>query len=48
VLEDIDTFAQLGVHELIFDFRSDDLAGSVERMERFAAMAKLGRDAVLR
>jgi probable F420-dependent oxidoreductase len=48
VLDDIATYARLGVHELIFDFRSDDLRESLERMERFAATAKLGRDLVLR
>jgi probable F420-dependent oxidoreductase len=36
VLEDIRTYAALGVSELIFDFRSDDAAASLERMERFA------------
>jgi probable F420-dependent oxidoreductase len=34
--EDIETFARLGVSELIFDFRSDSLAESLERMERVA------------
>ncbi len=34
--DDIETFAQLGVSELIFDFRSDRLDRSLERMERFA------------
>jgi probable F420-dependent oxidoreductase len=33
---DIDTFERLGVSELIFDFRSETLSESVERMERFA------------
>ena len=45
VADDIGVYAELGVHELIFDFRSDDLAQSLERMERFAGLAKLGRDA---
>jgi hypothetical protein len=48
MLEDIATYAGLGVHELIFDFRSDDLAEGLERMERFAATVKLERGAVLR
>jgi len=48
VLDDIGTYARLGVHELIFDFRSDDLRESLDRMERFAATAMLGRDPVLR
>jgi probable F420-dependent oxidoreductase len=48
VLEDIAAYAALGVHELIFDFRSDDLAESLERMERFAVMTRLGGDVVVR
>ena len=36
IREDIETFARLGVSELIFDFRSERLADSLERMERFA------------
>lgn len=36
VVDDIATFARLGVSELIFDFRSASLAESLERMERFA------------
>jgi probable F420-dependent oxidoreductase len=43
--EDIASYAALGVHELIFDFRGDDVARSVERMERFAELAQLGREA---
>ena len=39
--EDIDTFARLGVTELIFDFRSETISQSVERMERFAEAVKL-------
>jgi probable F420-dependent oxidoreductase len=34
-LADIATFARLGVHELVFDFRGASLAESVERMHRF-------------
>lgn len=37
VAEDIATYAALGVSELIFDFRSEKLDESLERMERFAA-----------
>ena len=48
VREDIATYAVLGVHELIFDFRSEDVGQSVERMERFAEIAELGRDPVRR
>jgi probable F420-dependent oxidoreductase len=36
-LEDVATYARLGVSELIVDFRSEDLTASLERMERFAA-----------
>jgi probable F420-dependent oxidoreductase len=36
IREDIETFARLGVSELVFDFRSEHLADSIERMERFA------------
>lgn len=40
VAEDISTYARLGVGELIFDFRSETLAESLERMERFAGEVK--------
>jgi probable F420-dependent oxidoreductase len=36
VVDDIATWAKLGVSELIFDFRSATLTESLERMERFA------------
>jgi probable F420-dependent oxidoreductase len=36
VVEDIHAYARLGVSELIFDFRCDTLAESIERMEHFA------------
>jgi probable F420-dependent oxidoreductase len=39
ILEDVDTYARLGVSELVFDFRSERLAETLERMERFAALA---------
>ena len=32
---DIRTFAAIGVHELIFDFRGQSIADSVERLQRF-------------
>jgi probable F420-dependent oxidoreductase len=48
VRDDIATYAALGVHELIFDFRSDEVAESLERMERFAALMELGRGAIRR
>src|SRR5471030_2704164 len=34
---DIRSFAAIGVHELIFDFRSESIAESIERLQRFAA-----------
>ena len=34
---DIRSFAAIGVHELIFDFRGESLAVSIERLQRFAA-----------
>jgi hypothetical protein len=37
IASDIRTFAALGVHELIFDFRGESIAESVERLQRFAA-----------
>jgi probable F420-dependent oxidoreductase len=40
VLEDIATYAGLGVSELIFDFRSEEPKESLERMERFAEIMK--------
>ena len=36
VIEDIHTYAALGIEELIFDIRSPTLAESLERMEHFA------------
>ncbi|MGQ4806795.1 hypothetical protein NKDENANG_00130 [Candidatus Entotheonellaceae bacterium PAL068K] len=40
VAEDIQTYAQLGVQELIFDFRSNTLSESLERMEHFATVIR--------
>ena len=34
---DIRTFAAIGVHELIFDFRGQSIAESIERLQRFVA-----------
>jgi hypothetical protein len=34
---DIRAFAGIGVHELIFDFRGQSVAGTVEQLQRFAA-----------
>jgi probable F420-dependent oxidoreductase len=48
VREDIATYAALGVQELIFDFRSDDAARSLERMERFAKLTGLGGETLRR
>jgi hypothetical protein len=44
IMEDIAVYAKLGVSELIFDFRSEHLSESRDRMERFAAeiMARSG------
>ena len=38
VAGDVATYARLGVSELIFDFRSESLSESLERMERFASV----------
>lgn len=46
VLDDIAAYTKLGVHELIFDFRGDDVTRSLERMERFAALTRLGREMI--
>jgi probable F420-dependent oxidoreductase len=40
IADDIGTFARLGVSELVFDFRSDTLSESLDRMERFAALVR--------
>ena len=40
IVEDIATYARLGVSELIFDFRSEEPKESLERMERFAELMK--------
>jgi probable F420-dependent oxidoreductase len=40
IADDIGTFAGLGVSELIFDFRSDSLAESLDRMARFAPLMR--------
>ncbi len=37
IADDIRTFAALGVDELIFDFRGQSIAESIERLQRFAA-----------
>jgi probable F420-dependent oxidoreductase len=42
IAEDIATYERLGVSELIFDFRSETLAESLERMERFAPVMRGG------
>jgi probable F420-dependent oxidoreductase len=45
IADDIRSFAAIGVHELIFDFRGESLSGSIERLQRFAAevMPLVGR-----
>jgi probable F420-dependent oxidoreductase len=40
VVADIMAFAQVGVSELIFDFRSETLSESLQRMEHFATVIK--------
>jgi len=40
IADDIATYARLGVSELIFDFRSESLSESLERMERFAPLIR--------
>jgi probable F420-dependent oxidoreductase len=40
IVDDVAAFAGLGVSELIFDFRSESLAESLERMERFAPVIR--------
>jgi probable F420-dependent oxidoreductase len=40
VIDDIRTYAKLGVSELVFDFRSESVAETLERMEQFASDAK--------
>jgi len=40
ITDDIATYARLGVSELIFDFRSESLPESLERMERFAPLMR--------
>jgi len=37
IADDIRSFADVGVHELIFDFRGQSTAQSIERLQRFAA-----------
>jgi probable F420-dependent oxidoreductase len=40
VVGDVRTYAELGVSEIVFDFRSERLADTLERMEQFAADVK--------
>jgi probable F420-dependent oxidoreductase len=42
IMDDIATYQKLGVGELIFDFRTDDLTQSLDRMERFSATIMRG------
>jgi probable F420-dependent oxidoreductase len=44
VVDDIAAYSQLGVSELIFDFRSDDPRESLERLEHFASVIKPAAD----
>ena len=40
VVDDVGTYEKLGVSELIFDFRSEHLADTLDRMERFAEIVR--------
>jgi uncharacterized protein YgfB (UPF0149 family) len=37
IAHDIQNFAAIGVHELIFDFRGHSIAESIERLQWFAS-----------
>lgn len=43
VLEDVATYARLGVGELVFDFRSDSVAEFIDRMEGCAQVVRPGQ-----
>jgi probable F420-dependent oxidoreductase len=43
IADDIGTYEKLGVSELVFDFRSEQLGETLERMERFAKTVLAGR-----
>src|SRR5436190_1681914 len=40
IADDVRAFGKIGVHELIFDFRGQSMAESIERLQRFAAEVK--------
>ena len=40
IADDVRAFGKIGVHELIFDFRGQSMAESVERLQRFAEEVK--------
>jgi probable F420-dependent oxidoreductase len=40
IADDIGAYEKLGVSELVFDFRSEQLADTLERMERFAPLIR--------
>jgi alkanesulfonate monooxygenase SsuD/methylene tetrahydromethanopterin reductase-like flavin-dependent oxidoreductase (luciferase family) len=42
VADDIGAFARLGVSEIVFDFRSESLTESLERMESFGPVIRQG------
>ena len=44
MVEDIASYSQLGVSELIFDFRSEAANESLERIEHFASVIKPAAD----
>jgi probable F420-dependent oxidoreductase len=43
VVEDIEAYAKIGVHELVFDVRRPSLDESLERMERFGEVIRLAK-----
>jgi probable F420-dependent oxidoreductase len=43
IADDVGTYEKLGVHELVFDFRSEQLTETLDRMEHFAQTLRLGR-----
>ena len=45
IADDIGTYEKLGVSELVFDFRSEHLTETLDRMERFAQTMRLTRSA---
>src|SRR5262249_61966544 len=44
IVDDVATYARMGVSELIFDFRSETVAETLDRMEDFATTVKASTD----